>query len=361
MRDEKSRKMTQYSSKKFLFAVSVGASLLGVAPASFAGNGTKADSATYYLELGRTQAIARRYSDAWRNLEKAAQFDPKNATVQKELAAVCFKMNRMAPAIRALETAVAIDPSDKHARLDLLKHYFHYGQWEQTVTAGARVKSEMPDEKSIDWMLGKAQYMLQDYGKAVTHLKAALREDSKNAEANYVIARSLTIMSNYSAAVPYYEAALTLDPTQGSRAYEFAMVLATAGQADKSVEWFQKALDAGHKPRDDFYMNMAYTMADAKRTDEAIVMLDKVLAKRPMDVGLLYGIADVCYHSKQYKRAISYWDRVLEFDKANARSLYMIGMCYQKMGKNEEGMALCDRAIGLDPSLAVLKHKREMQ
>lgn len=318
------------------------------------------DSSSHYLQLGRTAVSARKYSDAWRFLEKAGQHDPKNADIQKEIAEVCFKMNRMAPAIKALENAYAISPSDKPTLLKLANMYFQYGQWDQTIVSATKVKQQMPGEKGIDFMLGKANYMLQDYGKAMSFMKAALKEDDKNAEAAYIIARSLTIMSNYNAALPYYETALTLDPSQTTRSYEYAMVLATAGKAEESLKWFQKALDNGFKPRDDFYMNMAYTMADAKKTDEAVAMLDKVLARRPQDIGLLYGIADVCYHSKQYKRAISYWDRVLEFDKSNARSLYMIGMCYIRMGKNSEGVALCDRAIGMDPSLAALKRKKEM-
>jgi len=33
-------------------------------------------------------------------------------------------------------------------------------------------------------------------------------------------------------------------------------------------------------------------------------------------------------------------------------------MCYQKMGQKEMGMALCDKAIEMDPSLSSLKQKK---
>lgn len=352
--------MAQLPDMKYVLTAALWGSAIFSSDAAFAGTGQK-DSASYYMELGRTELSARKYSNAWRFMEKAGQHDPKNADIQKEIAAVCFKMNRSGPAIKALEQAVSIDPTDSQTLLELAKMYFNYGQWEQTLTTTAKVKQRLPAEKGIDFMMGKANYMLQDYGKTITHMKVAIKEDAGSAEANYLMARSLTIMSNYNAAVPFYEASLAIDAEQPTRMYEYAMVLATAGQADKSIAWFQKVIDApGFKPRDDFYMNMAYTMAEAKKTAEAVDMLDKVLARRPQDIGLLYGIADVCYHSKQYKRAISYWDRVLEYDKTNARSLYMIGLSYQKMGNDTEGKALCDRAIGMDPSLAALKRKREM-
>jgi tetratricopeptide (TPR) repeat protein len=85
-----------------------------------------------------------------------------------------------------------------------------------------------------------------------------------------------------------------------------------------------------------------------------------MLSRRPQDLGLLNGLADVCYHSGRYKEAIAYWDRVLGFDDKNARVIYQIGTAYIKMGNEKEGQQLCDHAIGMDPSLAVLKHKKQM-
>ena len=57
---------------------------------------------------------------------------------------------------------------------------------------------------------------------------------------------------------------------------------------------------------------------------------------------------------------MDYWDKVLGVDKADASALYMIGMCYQKKGEKEKGVALCDKAIEMDPGLASLKKKKEM-
>jgi hypothetical protein len=48
------------------------------------------------------------------------------------------------------------------------------------------------------------------------------------------------------------------------------------------------------------------------------------------------------------------------FDKTNAQSLYMIGMSYQKKGEKEKGVALCDKAIEMDPDLAKYKQKKSM-
>jgi hypothetical protein len=51
---------------------------------------------------------------------------------------------------------------------------------------------------------------------------------------------------------------------------------------------------------------------------------------------------------------------VLTTDKTNAQSLYMIGLSYQKKGEKDKGMALCDKAIEMDPGLAMYKQKKNM-
>lgn len=337
--------------------------LLGllVIPNETFATGAGNDSASYYYNLGQQEYNARKYSVAWKYMEKAGNFNPNNADIQKSIAEVCLKMNKMAPAIKALEQAYKINPNDRETLSRLTKLYFDYGQMDKVIEFAGKLKQVSPNEKGISFMLGKAYYNDQDYGKAMTYLQATLKEEPNHAEANYLIGRSLVVMSNYRNAVPYYEQSLAADSSQPARYYELAMVLATAEQFDKSVVWFQKALDRGYKARDDFYMNMAYTLADAKKIDKAIQMLNDILARRPQDASLVFGIADVCYHSGRYKQAISYWDRVLEMDGKNARALYKIGLSYIKMGKDEDGAKLCDQAIAMDPTLAVLKHKKEMQ
>ena len=81
------------------------------------------------------------------------------------------------------------------------------------------------------------------------------------------------------------------------------------------------------------------------------------------DINLLNILAEGYYYKGKYTEAIEYWDRVLEYDREAAEALYMIGMSYQKMGGKEnsgKGIALCDKAIEMDPSLRNLKQKKSI-
>ena len=70
---------------------------------------------------------------------------------------------------------------------------------------------------------------------------------------------------------------------------------------------------------------------------------------------MLNSLGFIYYKLKKYDEGMAYWEHILEYDKQNARALYMIGMSYQKKGEQEKGKALCDKAITLDPSVKNLK------
>lgn len=336
------------------------AGITAFVPASVSFAALSKDSASYYRQLGEAELTNRRYSVAWQNFEKAAQHNPNDADLQLAIANVCTKMNRMAPAVKALETAAKLRPNDNATSWKLVQLYFNFGQYARVIEILPGLHQRYPDTKGWAFMLGKSYQSAQNYGKAIEFMKQSLKDEPANQEASYLIGRMMVQMANYRGAIPYYKAALAADTTQPNRVYELALVMATAEQFDESIRHFKMALERGYKARDDFYMNMAYTLADAKKGDEAIGMMKEMLARRPEDLGLLSGLADVCYHSGRYKDAIGYWDQMLASDSKNARALYHIGLAYIKMGKDADGKQLCDQAIALDPSLGVLKHAKQM-
>ncbi len=348
--------------RNLLIALIVGSALQGISIHAKADGRPNEDSAAYYMQAGKGEQIARRYPQAWTLYEKAARNAPASIEPQLAIAEVCQQMNKMAPAIRALEAAIKIAPDNGKVSWKLAKFYFNYGSWDKVIVLLPQAHKTMPDANGYNFMMGKSYYSLQNYGKAISYLQKATQDDDQNAEAFYLIGHMYSLMDNYKPGIPYYEKALTLQPTEGSgiRMYEYAMVLATAGDYDNSIKWFGKALNSDFKARDDFYMNFAYTLADAHQSDKAIKMMEDILVRRPQDLSLLNGIADVYYHAGKYGKAINYWDKVLAMDETNARPLYQIGLSYIKMGNTKDGQALCDKAIAMDPSLAALKREKKM-
>ena len=106
--------------------------------------------------------------------------------------------------------------------------------------------------------------------------------------------------------------------------------------------------------------NLGIAYLDAGDLNSGVAILTDLLKKRPSDFNLLNMVAEAYYYKGKFDDAMNYWDTILGYDKTNASALYMIGMCYQKKGDKTKGTQLCDKAIEMDPSLAMYKQKKEM-
>ena len=323
---------------------------------------TQRDSVAWYMELGRHDQLERRYSTAWRYYERAAKIDGCNPETQLAIADVCLEMKRMGPAIKALDSAASLRQTDYGIQWKLVQLYYYYDQSGKVIQLLPALHKHYAETKGWAYMLGRSYENLQDYGKGITYLQTAIKEDPANSEAFYHAGRMYMLMENYQAAVPYYKRALALDSSSNpTRTYELALVLSTVDQYDSSLAYFQKSLDRGYQPRDDFYMNMALTLASARRPEEAITIIKGMLERRPGDLGMLDAIADICFEAGRFDDAISYWNKELSVEPHNARTIYSIGTAYIKMGNKAKGEQLCNEAIALEPALAVLKHARQVR
>jgi tetratricopeptide (TPR) repeat protein len=127
-----------------------------------------------------------------------------------------------------------------------------------------------------------------------------------------------------------------------------------------ALKYMLLAAERGYKRDNDYLENLGIAHLNIGNLAEGVTILKEILAKKPSDLNILNMIAEAYYYTAKFQDAIDYWDQVLTYDKTNAQSLYMIGMSYQKKGEKDKGIALCDKAIELDPSLAMYKQKKMM-
>jgi tetratricopeptide (TPR) repeat protein len=127
-----------------------------------------------------------------------------------------------------------------------------------------------------------------------------------------------------------------------------------------ALKYMLEAADKGLKRDNEYLENLGIAYLNAGMLKEGLEIMKESLNRRPSDMNLLNMIAEALYDAKKYEEAIEHWDKVLELDKTNASALYMIGLSFQKKGEKQKGMALCDKAIQMDPSLAKNKSKMEM-
>ena len=315
------------------------------------------DSAAYFLQKGNEAKQARLYMVASQQYRKAIQFDAGNIAAQRELGNVSLEMRRYTDAILAYGGVVKKEPDDPVATENLASLYFFTRRWNDAITAGQKMK-QLKLDKNADYIIGKSYAELEDYGQSYTYLQLAAREDSLNADIPYTIGRGFVEMSNYRNAAPFFVKAINLDTTKPRWIYECALSYAAIPDDKTAIKYYTLAAERGYKTDNDYIENLSISYEATGQLDKAIEMLKKILEKKPADLTLLNTIAEMYYKTAKYQDAIDNWDKILGYDKQNAKALYMIGMAYQKKGDKDKGMQLCDKAIQMDPTLANLKQKK---
>jgi len=318
-----------------------------------------ADSSNFFYQKAVEEKNKRLYMVAFNDFQRSVQFKTDNIDAQRELGLTALELRKYENAKQAFLKVNQVKKDDTIAIQNLATIYYWTRQWPEAAQYAIKAR-DLHTGKNWNYIIGKCYYEQEDYGQAFKYLQPALKEDSSNAEIPYLIARAFVDMNNYKTAIPYFQKAIALDSGKVQWIYECALAYATIYDDKSAIKYYELAALKGYKKDNDFYENLSDSYIAAGQPEKGLELMLQVLQKKPADLDLLYSIAHAYYRMKKYDQAIDYWDRILSYDKQNARALYMIGLSYLKKGDDKKGQQLCDKAIEMDPSLKNLRQERRM-
>lgn len=323
---------------------------------------TGTDSADFFLQKGLLEKQNGRRLESLKNFEKAAQYNASSKVITAELAAAYLDLRRYGQARETYKKLVELGDNSASTFKQLLTLSFQLKQNEDVLFYADKLKTADPSEKVL-YYVGRVHYDMDNYGDAIKYLNGAQKEDPANAEIPYLIAHSYSDMMNYKLAIPYFKQAIELKPTESYWIYELSLICYAMNNDKDALKYMLEAAEKGYKRDNDYLENLGIAYLNVGNLDEGVNILNEILKRKPSDMNILNMVAEAYYYKSKYDQAIEYWDRILEYDKTNASALYMIGMSYQKKGGKvnmDKGIALCDKAIEMDPSLSNLKQKKMM-
>lgn len=317
------------------------------------------DSADFYLQKALKEKEAGRKLEVWKNIDKAYKFQSGNKTIVSEFAEVLLELRKYSQAKEMYQNLEKLGDNSPQVLKQILTLSFNTKQFDEAVIYADKLKKADPSEKT-SFFIGKIHYDRDNYGEAIKYLQKAEAEEPQNGEIPYLIARSYADMNNYKLCLPYFEKAITLEPSKSNWVYELGLICYAMHADQDALKYMLLAAEKGYKRDNDYLENLGIAYLNTGNLQEGVKILKEILAKKPSDLNILNMIAEAYYYTAKFQDAIDYWDQVLTYDKTNAQSLYMIGMSYQKKGEKDKGIALCDKAIELDPSLAMYKQKKSL-
>jgi len=319
----------------------------------------QSDSADFYFNKAQKEKEAGRKLEIWKNLDKAYKFNSTDKAIVSELANVLLELRKYSQAREMYQNLEKLGDNSPAVLKQILNLSYNTKQFDDALIYADKLKKADPAEK-VNYFIGKIHYDRDNYGQALKYLQAAEIDEPQNGEVPYLIARSYADMANFKLCVPYFEKAIALDPGKSNWIYELGLIC-YAMHADKdALKYMLLAAERGYKRDNDYLENLGIAYLNLGNLAEGVKILKEILNKKPSDLNILNMIAEAYYYTSKFQDAIDYWDQVLTYDRTNAQSLYMIGMSYQKKGEKDKGIALCDKAIELDPSLAMYKQKKMM-
>jgi tetratricopeptide (TPR) repeat protein len=323
---------------------------------------TSVDSADYFLQKGLQEKQNGRRLESLKNFEKAAKYDPNSKVITTELASAYLELRKYNQARDSFKKLVELGDASSENYKQLMTLSFQLKQNEDVLLYADKLKASDP-RAQVYYYVGKVNYDMDNYGDAIKFLNEAAKEDPKNAEVPYMIAHSYADMMNYKLAIPFFKKAIELDPTKPYWIYELGLICYAMNADQDALKYILEAGEKGYKKDNDYLENLGIAYLNVGKLDEGVGILNEILKRKPSDMNILNMVAEAYYFKGKYDPAIEYWDKILFYDKTNASALYMIGLSYQKKGGKEnldKGIALCDKAIEMDPNLAAYKQKKMM-
>ena len=317
------------------------------------------DSADFYLQKGLEEKTKGRRMEVVKHLEKAYAYNNKNQQVVTELANAYKEVKFYTKAKEKFIQAESLGDKSVATFKQLVNLSFNMRQWDDAIKYAQLLKKADASEK-VNYFIGRAYYEQEDLGKGIQFLEMAAKEDPTNGEIPHTLATAYTNMQNFRLAIPHFQRAISLQPTNNRWIYEMALVYYGMNDNANALKYMVEAGEKGYRKDMEYTQNLATAYMNAGKFTEGLEVMKQVLEKRPTDVGLIDMIAETCYSAGKYDEAINYYNKILSIDEKKADALYMMGMAYQKKGQEQNGRALCDKAIAMDPSLASLKQEKKM-
>jgi tetratricopeptide (TPR) repeat protein len=317
------------------------------------------DSSNHFLQKGLLEKQNGRRLESLKQFERALKYDANNKTVLAELGLAYIDLRKYYEALQTYKKLESLGDATASTLEQLLALSYNLKQPDEVILYANKLKEIDPSAK-VSFYIGKIYYDNENYGEAINTLQTAAKEDPANAEVPYMIARSYADMTNYKQAIPFYQQAVKLDTSKPNWIYEMGLTYYAMNDKKNALKYILQAGNKGLKKDNSYMQNLGVAYLDAGELDQGISIMMEVLKRKPSDINVLNTVAEAYYYGGKYQDAMDHWDKILSYDKQNASALYMIGMCYQKKGEKEKGQLLCDKAIEMDPSLSVLKQKKEM-
>ena len=332
------------------------------APATPAATTAAPDRASSYYHYG----LARLYEDmavnagrsdyatqAVEQYKLALDADPNSPLLQDGLADLYFKIGRIREAVTAAEDQIAKNPNDLEAHTLLGKVYLRSLGDMQSAQSGQMLQLAIgeyeklaqlkPNDVETRLLLGQLYGLNHDSAKAEAQFKAAQKIDANSEEVALNMARLYGDQGDAKRAAEVLNA---IPVSERSARVEFALG-ASYEQLKKNkdaIAAYRRALDI--EPDNlDTERGLANALLADNQLDEALKVLDEIVAAEPQDAQSQIHISEIERRQGHYDEALKTLDKAKPLAPDSLELSYNEALLYDSLGRYDDAIGVLTKLV----------------
>ena len=352
------------------------------------------DVASGYSNLGLALMKLERLDEAEQILRQGLAMEPRHRNSRQNLAETLRRQKRHPEAVEAYLATLKIDPRYALAHAGLGDSLFHLGQYEDAVRAMARSLSLDPDSSiagTLHLLLGQALEKVHRLEAAAKHYHRSLEIDPRDVRPLIELAELRNAQGRTEEADGYMRRVRDLRPNDLAALQNTAEMLRKRGRYEEAVKAYGAALDVDP----DYplaHAGLGHTFLAMKRYEEALASLnrslslapdsasaagrhvlagraaqalnrarvaaehfERAMATNPRNAQALDYLAMLRFGQRRYQETLGLYRRLLELQPDSAQTHSNLGATLYHLGRAEEAIRSFDRALVLDPELAMAR------
>nr|WP_319396521.1 YcaO-like family protein [uncultured Desulfobacter sp.] len=182
---------------------------------------------------------------------------------------------------------------------------------------------------------------------------AHFRERADEASVGMFAARLITENSHPILAIGQLDELEALLPGKYYTSFYKGLMLSALEEEEEAITQFQAALDRDPVRRNlpDICSHMAAAQKDSGLLDQALETCQTGLDADPQRPDILNTAGACCFMKKDFKTAITYFEKALDVDPSQAINYANMGSCYRELGEPAVAVKFYEMALKIDPTI----------
>lgn len=317
---------------------------------------TKIDkvAAKEWLQKGYANMLADKYDDAIAQYNKAIEADPELALAYYEMGSVLSIQGHKDRALEYFLKAASFPTAVSYIYGRLGMIYFHDKDYQKALDYFTKACVADPSNANYYYSMSSSQYLLGRMTDALASLDIAIKNSPMGyPEAHVSKAEIYLGQQDWDLAINEYNAALrcanNYDPARSYTGLGYAY--GSKNEAIKAIENYRKALEKFPESPTALY-NLSWIYYQQKSYNDMIPLLTAYLKNAPQDVSGNLLLAVAYSETGDYDKSIAYNAKVLVQDASNVTALGNTGWAYYLKKDYKNALSFYQKVLSIDPKFS---------